>query len=236
MKKFNLLAAVCAVSTGLISTPTMAALVTPPSLNPGDQYRIVFVTSSKIRGTSTNINTYNVFADGLGDSALFASDWTAILSTPTVDARTNTLTTGSGAGISIWLVDGSTKVADSYSDLWDGSLDNSINQTQTGGAPPITFGAARVWTGSSDDGLEFSNTRGLGTANPINGDASAANGSWIFAGSVASSNPFSGDPFLPVYALSGVLQVPSAVPIPAAAWLFGSGLLGLAGVARQKKA
>ena len=27
---------------------------------------------------------------------------------------------------------------------------------------------------------------------------------------------------------------PSAVPVPAAAWLFGSGLLGLVGVARRK--
>jgi len=28
----------------------------------------------------------------------------------------------------------------------------------------------------------------------------------------------------------------STVPVPAAAWLFGSGLIGLLGVARQKKA
>lgn len=30
--------------------------------------------------------------------------------------------------------------------------------------------------------------------------------------------------------------MPSAVPVPAAVWLFGSGLIGLAGVARRKKA
>ena len=29
---------------------------------------------------------------------------------------------------------------------------------------------------------------------------------------------------------------PSAIPVPAAVWLFGSGLLGLVGVARRKKA
>jgi hypothetical protein len=29
---------------------------------------------------------------------------------------------------------------------------------------------------------------------------------------------------------------PAIVPIPAAAWLFGSGLLGLIGIARRKKA
>lgn len=33
-----------------------------------------------------------------------------------------------------------------------------------------------------------------------------------------------------------VLNPPSAVPVPAAAWLFGSGLLGLVGVARRKAA
>jgi hypothetical protein len=35
--------------------------------------------------------------------------------------------------------------------------------------------------------------------------------------------------------LTGTIT-PSAVPVPAAVWLFGSGLLGLVGVARRKKA
>ncbi len=33
-----------------------------------------------------------------------------------------------------------------------------------------------------------------------------------------------------------IIATPSAVPVPAAVWLFGSGLLGLAGVARRRKA
>jgi hypothetical protein len=33
-----------------------------------------------------------------------------------------------------------------------------------------------------------------------------------------------------------VSLAPSAVPVPAAVWLFGSGLLGLVGVARRRKA
>ena len=36
--------------------------------------------------------------------------------------------------------------------------------------------------------------------------------------------------------LSGTIGAPSAIPVPAAVWLFGSGLLGLVGVARRKKA
>jgi hypothetical protein len=34
---------------------------------------------------------------------------------------------------------------------------------------------------------------------------------------------------------NGTVSTPSAVPLPAAAWLFGSGLLGLIGVSRRKK-
>ena len=34
----------------------------------------------------------------------------------------------------------------------------------------------------------------------------------------------------------GTTIVVSAIPVPAAVWLFGSGLLGLVGIARRKKA
>jgi hypothetical protein len=33
-----------------------------------------------------------------------------------------------------------------------------------------------------------------------------------------------------------VSAAPSAVPVPAAAWLFGSALVGLAGIGRKRKA
>lgn len=36
--------------------------------------------------------------------------------------------------------------------------------------------------------------------------------------------------------LVGTIGAPAAVPVPAAVWLFGSGLVGLAGVARRRKA
>jgi hypothetical protein len=52
--------------------------------------------------------------------------------------------------------------------------------------------------------------------------------------SVGSGGPFIGDA---TYYQSGTyLARPSAVPLPAAAWLFGSALFGLVGVARRKKA
>ena len=65
-----------------------------------------------------------------------------------VNARANTCTTGAGSGIGIYWLNGS-KVADSYSDLYDGSWDN-------GGSGRNEHGNARtgtdVWTGTNGDG------------------------------------------------------------------------------------
>ena len=41
---------------------------------------------------------------------------------------------------------------------------------------------------------------------------------------------------VPYHKLSGSGFGPAVVPVPAAVWLFGSGLLGLVGIARRKKA
>lgn len=41
--------------------------------------------------------------------------------------------------------------------------------------------------------------------------------------------------FTAQWVLEGTVHTTSAVPVPAAAWLFGSGLLGLVGVARRRK-
>ena len=46
------------------------------------------------------------------------------------------------------------------------------------------------------------------------------------------NGPFPG--FNAAFELTGAGLV-SAVPVPAAVWLFGSGLVGLAGVARRRK-
>jgi len=60
----------------------------------------------------------------------------------------------------------------------------------------------------------------------------AAAGTAAFGG--MDNGPFSGQ--LPLFEGTGSLDAPAAVPVPAAVWLFGSGLVGLAGVARRRKA
>lgn len=52
---------------------------------------------------------------------------------------------------------------------------------------------------------------------------------------VSWTRPFTGIPYLTsgTFSLQGTAQL-AAVPVPAAAWLFGSGMIGLAGLARRK--
>lgn len=52
---------------------------------------------------------------------------------------------------------------------------------------------------------------------------------------VPASDPSFGGVAYSVH-LEGTIAAPSAVPVPAAVWLFGSGLVGLAGIARRRKA
>ena len=72
---------------------------------------------------------------------------------------------------------------------------------------------------------------------------SAGAGMWtgtvVSAGNVGASwGFFDGTPYTEVFNIkvTGVAAGGSTVPVPAAAWLFGSGLIGLVGVARRRKA
>ena len=61
------------------------------------------------------------------------------------------------------------------------------------------------------------------------------NGTWsIDYSQIVCCGNFTGVPFRMF--LTGSVIAPSAIPVPAAVWLFGSGLIGLAGVARRRKA
>ncbi len=209
-------------------TIASAAIVTLPSgLNPGDQYRLGFVTSGQRNAASTNIADYNTFvtnaANAVPELAALNTQWFVIGSTSTVDARTNTGTTPSSAGGSlggpIFLLN-DTMLASSNDDLWDGSIATPLNFTEqmttlTGGSSPSN----RVWTGSNfSNGTIF---RPLGS-NLVNvGALNASNGHWIGSTSFLDEN---GNGHF--YALSAPL---TAVPTPSAMLLMGSGLVGLVG-------
>src|SRR5215471_8873092 len=85
-----------ALSLSVAGEGRAAPITVPPSLSPGDQYRLVFVTSTRRTATSSSIGDYNLFvtnaANTVPELAALGTTWTAIASTATVDARDNTLT------------------------------------------------------------------------------------------------------------------------------------------------
>ena len=79
---------------GTASQSLAQVTTVPPGLNPGDQYRLAFVTSTTRDATSTDIADYNTFVLGVANSsaalAALSTTWKAIGSTATADARDNT--------------------------------------------------------------------------------------------------------------------------------------------------
>lgn len=103
----------------------------------------------------------------------------------------------------------------------------------TGAYTPIVTGSSYVTTACTNaatDTLGSCGSAGIGKTNKIN--------------ALSGSFTTSGGEFVVTTGAAGVLTnvaykltaTAPAVPVPAAAWLFGSGLLGLAGTARRRRA
>jgi hypothetical protein len=202
-----------------VSAAHAAPITLPAGLNPGDQYRLAFVTSINRDATSLDIADYNAFvtavALGVPELAALGAAWTAIASTAAIDARDNTGTNpNDGVGVPIFLLDGLTQVASDNADLWDGTIGGPLNVDENGNAP----GAAppEVWTGSLATGIALAP---LGSDAPTTGLSTAADADWVqFVAFLQAVE-------LPFYALSDILTVQA--PAPGATLLFGFGLAGL---------
>lgn len=198
--------------------------VVPTGLNPGDQYRLAFVTSAIRDGTSPNIADYNAFVTGVANSvtelAALGTTWTAIASAGIDTARDNTNTNPSSTGVPIYLLN-DTKLADNNADLWDGTIDNALGVTETGA---IGCSLITVWTGSAANG-QGSPASSLG-GHPVGGRCDSTGSTWMYASLPGAANSYH------LYAMSGLLTV-AAVPVPGAVWLFGSAL-GVMGWLRRK--
>jgi hypothetical protein len=203
-----------------VAAPSAAPITLPTGLNPGDQYRLVFITSSIRNAMSANIADYNSFvsgvANGVAELAALGTNWTAIASVPGTDASENTDTVfGDSPDLPIYLLDG-TKMADGILDLWGGSRDVPINITEDGS---FYSGLEFVWTGTDSLGTgEFGEW--LGTSGPVVGNLLAIDGGWINDGSFPSSL------FLSLYGMSGVLTV-TAVQEPATVAILAMSLVVL---------
>ena len=193
--------ALSVVFSGLwLGNPAVGEAATvPTNLSVGDQYRLVFVTSTVHDAFSTDINTYNSIVDALGDPAI-ASDWKVIGSTATVDAIDNTATPIATSGVSIWRLD-DVEVGDYYADLWRGRIDAAIWIDESGYQEAINN---LVWTGTS---LE-------GTKGDTQGDDY-----WI----AFTTAPTAQENY--IFGMSGVFTVAAAaLPEPSSAILLGVGV------------
>jgi hypothetical protein len=103
-------------------------------------------------------------------------------------------------------------------------------------------GLQELWTtGSSDaDDPAVAGQQSIlnQTGSAFVGGAGTWTGTLVSSGNIGSAwGPFDGTPYTEQFnvTLLGTAPTPTVVPVPAAVWLFGSGLLGLVGIARRKK-
>ena len=198
----------------VVVASSRAGVVRPPALNDGDHYYLVFVTDASRDALSSDIADYNLFVnqEAATNPALTGTDmgvqWFAIASTETTNARDNAVVE---AGVPIYLLDGTTKVADGFADIWDGTLDKAINLNQL--LAPIS---SSVWTGSTVSGTSHA-TRPLGSSGPAIGFSTFVTAGWITNTSTGGTTEF------PLYALSEHLIIPE--PSTGALLLIGCGIL-----------
>jgi len=112
-----------ALATLGISGAAQAAILLP-SLPPGSQYRLLFLTSGTTTATSSDINTYNTFVNNTAqastdlNAALTAKgftpsaiEWKALASTATTNANVNTTTQATDPSFPFYRLDGALVVS-----------------------------------------------------------------------------------------------------------------------------
>lgn len=222
---FAALLVVCGAVKPLLAGALMP--VVPAGLSPGDKYHLVFVTDGTIDALSSNIDDYNDFVQSEAElnPSLTGTDvgvqWSALASTPGVNARDNAVV---GANTPVFLLDGTTKLADGFNDFWDQFLLAPVDIDQYNQQVPTTL----VWTGSMANGMGSATFElgGSGQAT-VQGSTQFSNTFWFFNSSSDPNNE------APLYALSQELTVPVPEPTAMITFAIGIGCLAVGGYVRS---
>lgn len=215
------------------TTPASATLIdTINGLTPGAAYRIVFVTSGARDARPTDISVYDSFVQSFADDpgtvwsslGIPDTDWRAIASTDTVDAKDHVNALPSSPSLPVTIINPLGQLlATSYADFWDGVLQNGVGYNQLGNS--ILY--SRVWTGTRTDGTGHS-SKVLGGSlfsEGIVGYSSSIN--WIDGGEYGLSSAYR------LYGISAELTA-RTVPEPSTFMLLGIGLLSMARINRKR--
>ena len=202
--------------------------LTPTGLAVGDQFRLLFLSSTKRDATATDIATYNTFiqtraAAGHTDIQAYSAGFRVVGCTAATDARDNTETTyiSTAKGVPIYWLDGA-KAADEYEDFYDGSWDDEANDKNESGtdAHDTSQTANYPWTGCNHDGTEarqFAGTvsHGLGTTvgSPNEVRYGRPDSSTVGHGPLGSVSQLAKTQTHPLYGLSALFQVATTVVV-----------------------
>jgi hypothetical protein len=216
----RLLAALGLVTATLLTTgPASAALVDSiDALNPGDMYRVIFMTSTVGLGTSTDIGVYNQRVNDAASAGSVTNplglSWTALASTTAVNAQTNTgVSNADIAALSFFNTDGDL-IATSGADLWSAPLLAAILYDENGVSTGNENDHYLTWTGTDATGAT---SDPLGGVNVRSGDAAATDFHWM--ANAVNPNTFQRS----LYGVSaGVTVVPEPTTLP----LVGLAVLG----------
>ena len=162
-----------AATDAVLAAPTTAVAVTrsflvPPSLQPGDRFRWLFVTSGERDATSTDIEDYNRFVQSQtqqsGDQSLpsFSGHFRALASTATTSARDNTGTgfTDAAPGLPIYWHGGDI-VATHYKEFYDATRWRNQDDPRDRSGDAVSLNAsAQLWTGTNAGGTAHASPLG----------------------------------------------------------------------------
>ncbi len=201
----------------------------PDGLNPGDQYRLIFTTSTTTTATSSDPAYYNGFvsnlANGVPELQALGVSWYAFanIGSTTLQANTGIVNDVNDQGVPIYRLDG-TIVISSYYSFWNTSRTPggfaNLTVAEDGTVLNPADDTKNVWTGLAESGGIPSNGSALGNANVGHGEYDR-NNQYLYAFfNVANTNAYH------LYGVSDVITVPGGPADPYDTWASGYSLTG----------
>ena len=183
----------------------------PSGVDVGGKFRLLFVTLTAQNAGTTVMDSYNGIirdsvAAGHTDIRPYSHLFNALGSTALVDAIDNTKTTHTTTdmGVPIYYLNGA-KVADNYSDFYDGTWDSHDPTNELG----TSSSAMAVWTGSQSNGMKHDNPLGNQTSKTVRmGNPTSSVSGDVLSATLIRNHTFKDRSYpLPFYGLSPVFVV-----------------------------